>query len=313
MASVRPMLASALPAGRALPTGPGWVFEVKWDGVRILADTRDEGLRLLSRTERDVTDAYPELAGVAAVRGAVLDGEVVAMSGGVPSFGALAERMHVQDAARARRLAAQAPVTFVVFDVLTLYGVDLTRLPFTERRATLERLSLPERCIVSPVYEDGAALWAATQRQGLEGVVAKRLGSVYRPGERSPDWVKAAHRRSRTALVAGWRPETTGSGRLGAVLLGAYDGDRLRYLGRAGSGLTGKLAGELAERLRPLATTESPFQEDVPAIDARGARWCEPRVVLDVSYLTRTATGRLRHPVLRAVRDDAPPDPWEVP
>jgi bifunctional non-homologous end joining protein LigD len=308
------MLASPLPPGRPLPEGPGWVFEVKWDGVRVLADTRDGGLRLLSRTGRDVTGAYPELGGLASVQGAVLDGEVVAMADGAPSFGALAERMHVQDAARARRLAEHSPVTYVVFDVLTLYGVDLVHLPFTERRATLERLSLPPRCILSPVYEDGPALWAATERQGLEGVIAKQVRSLYRPGERTPDWLKVAHRRTRTTVVAGWRPESTGSGRLGAVLLGAYDGARLRYLGRAGSGLSGQLAQELTERLRPLTTARSPFPDgDVPALDARDATWCEPRVRLEVSYLTRTATGRLRHPVLRGIRDDVPADPWEVP
>jgi bifunctional non-homologous end joining protein LigD len=236
------------------------------------------------------------------------------MAEGVPSFEALAERMNVRDPARARQLAVHRPVTYVVFDVLRLYGVDLLRRPFAERRETLERLALPEHCILSPLYDDGPTLWSVTRDHGLEGVVAKRRASAYHPGLRSADWVKAAHRSSRTALVGGWRPETTGSGRLGAVLLGALDEQgRLRFLGRAGSGLTGALAADLTRLLGPLRRDRSPFAGEVPALDARGAVWCEPSVAVDVTYLARTHGGRLRHPVLHGLRDDAAPDPWEVP
>ncbi len=309
---MRPMLASPIPRGHALPTDPGWVFEVKWDGVRVLADTTTGRLRLLSRTGRDVTDAYPELTGLGEVQGAVLDGEVVAMAGGVPSFGALAERMHVRDRARALSLAERAPVTYVVFDILELYGVDLTRLPLRDRRGALERLTLPPRCVLSPVYDAGDALWSATRDQGLEGVVAKRLSAAYHPGQRSGDWLKATHRRTRTALVAGWRPEASGSGRLGALLLAAPSTDGLRYLGRAGSGLTGAMTAELMRRLAPLETPIGLLAEEVPAADDRDTVWCRPLVAVDVSYLARTESGRLRHPVLRGVRDDGEPDAWEV-
>lgn len=312
MGAMRPMLATPLAPGRPLPAGPDWAYEVKWDGVRILADTTSGDLRLFSRTERDVTVAYPELADLATAQGAVLDGEVVALADGTPSFETLAERMHVVDAERARRLAERFPVTYVAFDVLRLYGVDLVDHPFDHRRGTLERLVQPEHCILSPVYDDGAGLWAATAEHGLEGVVAKRRTSRYQPGRRSPDWVKAAHRATRTALVGAWRPESTGSGRLGALLLGAPDATgALRYLGRAGSGLTGALAGRLTRLLGPLERPTSPFAGEVPAIDARGSVWCEPEVLVEVTYLTRGRTGRLRHPVLRGIRTDAAPDPWE--
>lgn len=313
MTGVEPMLATPVARGGALPRGPAWAFEVKWDGVRVLADTTTGTLRLRSRNGRDVTATYPELAGLAGVQGAVLDGEVVAMAEGAPSFAALAERMGVSDPARARRLAADTPVTYLVFDVLVLYGVDLTRRPFSDRRATLERLRLPDGCRLSPLYDDGAALWEATRAHGLEGVVAKRRSSPYRPGRRSPDWVKAAHRAGRTAVVGGWRAESTGSGRLGALLVGAPDADgRLAYLGRVGSGLSARLAADLMGRLAPLRRAESPFAQPVPPADAAGATWCEPSVLVDVTYLARTAQGRLRHPVLRAVRDDTEPDAWEV-
>jgi bifunctional non-homologous end joining protein LigD len=164
------------------------------------------------------------------------------------------------------------------------------------------------------VHADGAALWQVTADQGLEGVVAKRADAMYQPGRRSPDWVKAVHRSARTALVGGWRPESTGTGRLGAVLLGAPDADGgLRYLGRAGSGISGTLARTLTDVLVPLGAPASPFADTVPPEDVRGTVWVQPEVLVQVRYLLRTPTGRLRQPVVQAVRDDADPDPWEVP
>jgi len=311
---VQPMLATPTATPGVLPRGKDWAFEVKWDGVRALADTRTGPLRLWSRAENDVTDAYPELAGLVDVPDAVLDGEIVLLAGGVPSFAALAERMHVRDARRARALADARPVTYLVFDVLQLAGRDLTSAPYDERRAALDAIPLPPHVERSPVYDDGDELWTVTAEHGLEGVVAKRRSSTYRPGRRSPDWVKAPHHRTRAALVGGWREESTGTGRLGALLLGAPDADgALRYLGRAGSGLAGPLTTRLRALLdeRPAATSR--FVGDVPAADARGARWCEPTLVVDVRYLARTPSGRLRQPVVRGPRTDAGPDPWEAP
>jgi len=309
---VEPMLATPATGPAELPRGPEWAYEVKWDGVRALADTTSGRLRLWSRNEREITAAYPELSGLESVQGAVLDGEIVLMAGGIPSFTALAERMHVRDPRRAEVLAARHPVTFLVFDVLRLDGVDVTRNPYDERRETLSRLDLPDRVELSPVYPDGQELWEVTQQLGLEGVVAKRRSSPYVPGRRSPDWVKAPHRRTRAALVGGWREETNGSGRMGAVLFGARDADgALRYLGRAGSGLTGRRATELQRLL--VARRDSPFDDEVPAVDARGTHWCEPTVVVDTLYLARNPTGRLRQPVVRAVRTDTDADPWEQP
>ena len=311
---MEPMLATPTTGPTGLPRGPEWAFEVKWDGVRALADTTSGALRLWSRNEREITAAYPELAGLAALPGTVLDGEIVLMADGIPSFTALAERMHVRDPRRAEALAAQRPVTFVVFDVLRHDGVDLTREGYDERRAVLSGLALPEHVQLSPVYPDGAELWQVTAQLGLEGVVAKRRASTYQPGRRSPDWVKAPHRHTRAALVGGWREETTGSGRLGAVLFGARDADgALRYLGRAGSGLTGARAGTLTRLLAEHARSDSPFDDDVPAVDARGTHWVDPVVVVDTLYLARNPTGRLRQPVVRGVRTDTDADPWEQP
>ena len=322
---MQPMLATRAPVGSALPRGPEWSYEVKWDGVRVLADTTSGTLRLRARSGRDVTVTYPDLAALADVPGAVLDGEVVVMAGGTPSFEALAERMNVRDPARAARLAARTPATYVVFDVLTLYGVDVHRSTYDERRAILERVTLPDRALLSPVDPDGDDLWAVTLEHGLEGVVAKRRTSTYQPGRRSSDWVKAAHRATRTAAVVGWRAEGLGrsggargvadpGGRLGAVLLGAPDEQgRWRYLGKAGSGLAGRRGADLVRELTGLERPGPPLEDEVPAQDARGVTWCEPRVGVDVRYLHRMNGGRLRQPVVLALRTDAAVDPWEVP
>jgi bifunctional non-homologous end joining protein LigD len=314
---VQPMLATRAVSGAELPRGPEWVYEVKWDGVRVLVDTTDGKLRLHARSGRDVTVTYPELAGLEALQGALLDGEVVAMADGIPSFEALAERMNVRDAARARRLAQQQPVTFIAFDVLTLYGVDISRRPLDERRATLDKLTLPDRMQLSPVHDDVDSLWAVTLEHGLEGVVAKRRSAPYQPGRRSTDWVKATHRATRVAAVVGWREENTasgqGNGRLGAVLLGTTDAEgRWRYLGKAGSGLAGRRGTDLARELAATSRSSSPLDEPVPAPDARGVTWCDPLVTVDVAYLQRMRSGRLRQPAVRGLRSDAPIDPWEV-
>ena len=294
-----------------LPTGPGWSFEVKWDGMRVLAEVTESdgtsGPRLRTRSGRDVTANFPELADLVDLAPDVLlDGEVVLLDDGVPSFAALAHRMQgvVGPAAAERR-----PVTFMVFDVLRLYGVSLLDRPLSERRATLDRLDLAGLAHVeaSPLYPDGAALLAVTAQRGMEGVVAKKESSRYRPGRRSADWVKVAHRHSQSCLVGGWRPERNGESRIGALLLGVPGPGGLEFAGRVGSGLGGAAVQQvLTGRLTPLEA--SPFAETLPRADAAGARWCEPTVVVEIAHLGWTAAGRLRQPVFRGVRDDINPD-----
>jgi bifunctional non-homologous end joining protein LigD len=308
MGGMRPMLATAVDA---VPKGAGWVHEVKWDGVRVLADVRDGALTLTSRAENDVTAGYPELQALAGLYDdMLLDGEVVALEGGRPSFGALAERMHVRDKRKADRLAATRPVTFMVFDLLRLYGSDLTGHPLSERRELLERLDLDGRhWQVPPTYEDGEELFAATLDQGLEGVVSKRLDSTYLPGRRSPDWVKCPHRTTMSVVVGGWRPEKTNeSGRLGAVLVGAPDGNGgWRYAGGMGSGIAGRAATQLAGALAPLARADSPFSTEVPRLDRAGVTWVEPQVVVEARVLEVTRDGRLRQPAYLGIRTDLTP------
>ena len=295
----------------ALPTGDDWLHEVKWDGMRVLADVRDGRLTLTSRAGNDATASFPELAGLADLYDdMLLDGEVVALDGGRPSFGALAERMHVRDRRKAERLAATRPVTFMVFDLLRLYGSDLTSQPLSARRELLERLDLDGRhWQVPPVYDDGQELFDATLEQGLEGVVSKRRSSPYLPGRRSADWLKSPHRATHSVVVGGWRPEQTNdSGRLGAILVGTPDGaGGWAFLGRVGSGIAGRAATLLAEEIGTATIPSSPFSTPVPRVDAVGTTWVEPRLVVEVRALEVTRDGRLRQPAYLGVRPDLTP------
>jgi bifunctional non-homologous end joining protein LigD len=304
---MRPML--AMPATR-VPAGAGWMHEVKWDGMRVLADVAGGRVTLSSRTERDVTVAFPELAGLTdQYEDMLLDGEIVTIRAGLPSFAALAERFNVTSHRRAVTLAAQTPATLMAFDLLRLYGVDLTQRSLADRRATLERLELAgPHWQVPPTFVDGELLRDATREQGLEGIVSKRLSSRYHPGLRSEEWLKFPHRTSISLLIGGWRPETDSTDRLGAVLVGAPGPEGLRYLGRVGSGIAGKAGLALARELAALSLPRSPFATEVPREDAVGATFVDPVLVCEVQALGLTHQGRLRQPAYRGRRPDLTPD-----
>ena len=301
-APMKPMLAMT----GQLPAGAGWAYEFKWDGVRALADIVAGRPHLYARSGVDITGAYPELIPLAEqVDDALLDGEVVLFTDGQPSFTALAERMHVRNAVKAARLAATVPVTYMIFDLLRLRGEDLTGRPYRERRAALESLGLgAARWAVPPSFGDGAATYAAAGEHGLEGVMAKRADSAYRPGVRSPDWVKVKLEVTGDFVVGGWRP---GARKIGGLLVGVPRPDgRLTYRGRVGGGIGAALERELLRELEPLRGAASPFAGDVPREDARGAIWVQPRVVVEVKYGQRTPDGRLRFPRILRLRPDKP-------
>ncbi len=307
----------ATPAS-GVPTGQEWVHEVKWDGIRVLADVTDGTVRLFSRNEREITHVFPELAGLGELfEDMLLDGEVVAMHAGVPSFARLMERFGVDNAAMASRRATQQPITFMVFDLLRLYGVELTRRSFADRRATLERLELrggPWQ--VPPVFTDGPALLEATKEQGLEGIVSKRLDSRYAAGRRTDDWRKSAHHATVSVVIGGWRPETDQTERLGAVLVGVPAAGGLRYLGKVGSGLAGRVGSRLLAALRPISGGPNPFADPIPAEDRTGTTWVAPVLVCDVRALGLIQRTRLRQPAYKGLRPDLSPadvGPGDVP
>lgn len=301
-APLKPMLAMT----GQLPADAGWAYEFKWDGVRALADIVGHRQHLYARSGVDITVAYPELITLAEqVDDALLDGEVVLFTDGQPSFTALAERMHVRNAAKAARLAASVPVTYMIFDLLRLHGEDLTGRPWRERRAALESLGLgAARWAVPPAFPDGPATYEAAGEHGLEGVMAKRVDSAYRPGVRSPDWVKVKLEVTGDFVVGGWRP---GARKIGGLLVGVPRPDgRLTYRGRVGGGIGAALERELLRELEPLRTVGSPFAGDVPREDARGAIWVTPQIVVEVKYGQRTPDGRLRFPRILRLRPDKP-------
>lgn len=300
---MKPMLATR---GDQVPSGSGWVHEVKWDGIRALVEVTGGRVRITSRNENDVTAAYPELGGLADIgEDLLLDGEIVALGSGVPSFSDLADRMHVRDARRAAALAQTNPVTFLAFDLLRLDGEDLQARPLSERRDLLLGLGLDDVAWqVPPTYDDGAVLLEAAEAQGLEGIVSKKTASRYYADRRSKDWLKFPIRPTGSYLVGGVRHETGSEVRLGAVLVGESTPDGLVFRGRVGSGIAGKAGQTLGELLRPLVRADSPFSDQLPRMDTAGTVWVEPVVIVDVQYLTVTPDGRLRQPAYRGVRTD---------
>lgn len=312
--SLRPMLAVA---GGLPSDGGGWAFEMKWDGVRALAHVDGGRVRLVSRTGRDMSGAYPELQGLAAAIGrrAVLDGEIVAFGGGTwPSFEALAQRMHVTSPARAARLAREEPVSFLAFDVLCLNGQLLLDAPYRQRRGLLEELGLEGRHWQIPpslTGRDGASLLAVSRQHGLEGIVAKRLDSRYEPGRRSPAWVKIKNVRRQEVVIGGWQPGAGArAGQIGSLLIGVQGPDGLEFAGHVGTGFTQATLALLGRRLAPLRQDSSPFAAPVPREHARTAVWVRPLVVAEVEFASWTAEGRMRAASYKGLRDDK--DPGEV-
>jgi bifunctional non-homologous end joining protein LigD len=291
----------------------GWGYEFKWDGVRAVAAVHGGVLGLTSRKGTDITVRYPEVSRLpASLAGhdAVVDGEIVAMDDqGRPDFGALQNRMH-RTGPEVPRMAAARPVTFLVFDLLAWDGEDLTQHPYAERRERLDALGLTgHRWVTTPWFRGGGAdVHAASQENGLEGVVAKRLSSPYRPGVRSPDWRKIKNVRTQSVVVGGWRPgQGRRAGGVGSLLVGVPDDEgRLIYVGHVGTGFSDADLRHLERMFTPRTTP--PFHGTLPRDVTRDAHWVEADLVGEVAYAVWTAEGRLRHPSWKSVRDDLEPD-----
>ena len=303
-----PMLATP---GELPRSDAGWAYELKWDGVRALVAVEGGRVTLTSRAGNDVTRSYPELrhlGGSVGTTQLLLDGEIVAFDDdNRPSFSLLQGRMHVTGAARARTLAQQTPVTLVLFDLLQLEGTPLLGLPYEARRELLEALELDGPHWQTPprIEGSGADAVAASRALRLEGVVAKKLGSTYGFGRRSPDWVKVKNVLTQDVVIGGWKPgKNTRAGHLGALMMGVPDGDALRYIGSVGSGFSGEVLADLEQRLAALTRPDSPFDPPVPRADAREAHWVEPVLVGEVAYGEWTPDDRLRHPRWRGLRPD---------
>jgi bifunctional non-homologous end joining protein LigD len=287
-----PMLAAT---SQTVPRGEEWRFEIKWDGFRAIARVDGEHARLWSRngkslTRGDIADALPQAL---TTTDCVLDGELCAFDeNGVPSFALFQQ--------------GEGAIAYVIFDLLELAGEPVTREPWTRRRELLAQLVLPGAAsiVLSPVYEDGEALLDAARRRGLEGIMAKRTGAIYKPGRRSEDWRKIKLRQEAVLRIAG---HTSGQGaraRLGALILATDD---LEYAGNCGSGLSEEDMRELLEALAPLRRDTSPLRGTGPTGAARArVTWVEPVLACEVEFAEWTRDHRLRAPVFKRLAKEHP-------
>lgn len=320
--TLAPMLAeNGTPALARALSDPSWA-EVKWDGIRAMGTWAEGRMLLHARRGTDITARYPELTADGApflpATDAVVDGEIVAFDAqGRPSFSLLQNRMHLTRPREIEREVVRTPIVYMLFDLLRLDGHDLTSMPLHQRRTLLDDLvaDLDAPVQVPPVFDDLDAALAASEQFGLEGVVAKDPDSRYRPGLRSPAWLKLKHTRMQEAVIVGIRPgkgdrEST----LGSLLLAVPDaenGRALRYVGRVGTGFTERILRDLLSRLEPLRVRSAPL-DGVPAPDASDALWVRPELVGEVEFANWTPDGVLRHARWRGLRPDKTPDEISV-
>jgi bifunctional non-homologous end joining protein LigD len=288
-----------------------WLFEVKWDGHRCLANL-GTSTRLTSRTTRDMTAQFPELIDMhrqLAARNAVVDGEIVALDReGRPSFERMQDRFH-RTPEELSRNKGRVPVQFVAFDLLWLDGQSLLDLPLAERRARLVEVLVETRDIrLSQVVEGaGKDFFAQVKALQLEGMVAKRAASPYRPGARSHDWRKIKALCLQDCVIVGWTPGKGGrAATLGSLLLAVYDDGRLRYAGNVGTGFTHAFLADLLDRLQALQVDKPQFEGFEGTPRPRGARFVRPELVCEVEYLKWTQDDKLRAASFKGLRPDKP-------
>jgi DNA ligase D-like protein (predicted ligase) len=287
--------------------GDGWLLERKFDGERCVARKEGDAVRLESRTGNDLTRTYPEVrAALAAQRTDrfLLDGELVAFDGQQTSFGRLQQRLGITRPSPA--LVEAFPVVYCVFDLLETDGKDLTGRPLVERRARLERAIRPTPGLqISEAWHDESERrYAEACQAGWEGLIAKRADAPYARG-RSRDWLKLKCVLEQEFVVGGYTDPAGTRTDFGALLVGYYEGDRLRYAGKVGTGFSAETLADLGARLRKLESSESPFVDARPI--PKGTNWTRPGLVAQIGFAEWTADGRLRQPRFLGLRDDKHP------
>ena len=299
-----PMLAET---GDAAFNRAGWMWEPKLDGYRVLAFIDAEGVKLLSRKGLELAATFPRLAAELAKQGGqgmILDGELVAFdAAGRPSFGALQERAQLKTEREIAAADQKAPVAFCCFDLLYFAGIDLRKSVYSDRRRYLAQCLMPSP-LVQLVHssEDGLALQGAALASGFEGVIGKRADSRYESGRRSTSWIKVKPTRSADFVVGGYTSGKGARAALGAVLVGYWDGKKLRFASHVGSGFDDRSLAQVKARLEPLKRKTTPFSED-PELNAP-TTWVEPKLVAEVNFQSWTDDGHLRAPVFLRLRDD---------
>ncbi|MBC7631410.1 non-homologous end-joining DNA ligase, partial [Aeromicrobium sp.] len=316
---VAPMLAQ-LGSATGIDDEDDWAFEMKWDGIRVIAVVDGLDVGLFTRNGNDVTAGYPEIVSALAdptsrtsLHNTVLDGEIVAIGpSGAPDFGLLQERIGLSKPADVEATRRRVPVRLMVFDLLRHDGTSLVRLSYDERRGALRGLALgdgPGDVLEVPEVFEGSLAEAISSslELGLEGVIAKRRSSRYGSGKRSAAWTKIKHHRMQEVVVGGWRPgRGSRGGRIGSLLLGIPTDGGLRYVGRVGTGIGDSALEDLQRTFSRSPRKTAPFV-DVPREVARDAHWVTPRLVAEVSFAEWTKSGHLRHPSWRGLRPDKVP------
>jgi len=305
------MLASA---GERPFSSKEWLFEFKYDGVRVLASRSGKDVELYGRSGQPITTRYPEVARALRalpVKQFVLDGEIVALDeSGRPSFQRLQQRMHLTNTFDIERARATVPVNGIFFDCLALEGRDLRSLPLVERKECL-KLLIPARGVVQycdHILEHGEALFEVSSEQRLEGIIAKRVDSTYTAG-RSKAWIKLKCQRRQEFVIGGYTQPKGSREYFGSLHLGLYEGDRLVYVSKVGTGFNQKILKTLWTKFESISRDTSPFEVRSPT--GRDNRWLEPMLVCEVSFTEWTKDGGIRHPTFLGLRDDKQPkDCW---
>ena len=284
------------------------LFELKWDGIRAMAFLEGGGLRLLSRTARDITGSFSELAalpGQVGADGVVLDGELVCLDGeGHPSFPLLQQRL----SSPGGRSVRANPVHFIAFDLLYMEGRSVMGEPLYTRKNRLHEIVQPSEIAQACefVEGDGLAFFQATCEHGLEGIVAKERSSLYLPGKRSQYWLKVKRVREAEFVIGGYTFSGGKREAFSSLLLGLYDNDkRLVFVGQVSAGLSGSTARDLSLDLQRTHIEECPFVS-LPEVQ-RHMFWCRPELVCQVEYGEFSEDGELAYPMFKALRDDKAP------
>jgi bifunctional non-homologous end joining protein LigD len=307
--SLEPMYASI---GTEIP-GKGWTFEPKYDGIRVLAFATPTEVKLITRNGKDKAEQFPEIVSALkklasqTKRPLVLDGEIVALVDGEPArFQKLQSRISVKQSQLIARYSTATPAALILFDILMDGDDVLIGEPWTERRERLltrvgKRTSTYLR-VTESVEGDGKKMLEKARRQGWEGIMAKRMDSRYEPGKRTRGWLKLKIEFREEFVVGGYTEPRNSREKIGALLLGYFDGDRFIYVGHTGGGFTRQSLNDMYKRLKPLERKTSPFEE-TPKTNEK-AHWVKPEVVVEVKFSEWTADRRLRQPIFVGVRDD---------
>lgn len=291
---VRPMLATA--AGKPF-NRDGWLFEVKWDGYRAIAETGKSGVRLYSRNQLSLAERFPAIAGsLEKIKfDAVLDGEIVAIDkNGKPSFQLL------QDYQGGRLI-------YYVFDILFYQGRDLTGLELIKRKELLERVLPDDERIkfAEHIEKDGVSFYNTVKKRGLEGIVAKDARSRYQPGGRSKEWLKIKYQQTQDCVIVGFTRPRGSREFFGSLVLGALEKNKLVYVGHSGGGFGGQNIKIIYDRLRPLVQKKCPFRTLPP--ESETVTWVKPKLVCEVAFTEWTKDGVMRQPVFQRLREDKSP------